>query len=215
MECSLTRCSTRCATVSWAPPPCRACPASAPSSTRTMACTTSFSKTFLCSHLLWTSMFTTGLIEVSLVIIASRYVCAQTNAFACSHDNSRFLNKQTNQQLYRNALSMVVFGVGIPMCVSPLSCPKPFLLSHFSTTFPQLFSSETVCTTAPSRRSLAETIPPTASLCIQTSIATRLCINLFRKRSVSGVKAIFRSNTNLKFSSLIQCTLSLAVQCSS
>jgi hypothetical protein len=34
-----------------------------------------------------------------------------------SHDNARFLNKQTNQQLYRNALAMVVFSVGIPMCV--------------------------------------------------------------------------------------------------
>ena len=129
MECSLTRCSLPCATVSWAPPPCRACPASAPSSTRTTACTTSFSKTFLCLHLLWTSTFKTSLIEVSLVIIVSRYICAETNAFPCSHDNSRFLNKQTNQQLYRNALSMVVFGVGIPMCVfpsflfqSPFSC---------------------------------------------------------------------------------------------
>jgi hypothetical protein len=33
-----------------------------------------------------------------------------------SHDNARFLNKQPNQQLYRNALAMVIFSVGIPMC---------------------------------------------------------------------------------------------------
>ena len=56
----------------------------------------------------------------SRVIRATRHAtCDQTNSSPRSHDNSRFLNKQTNQQLYRNALSMVVFGVGIPMCVFP------------------------------------------------------------------------------------------------
>ncbi len=37
--------------------------------------------------------------------------------FIDNHDNPRFLNKQTSQELYRNALAMVIFSVGIPMCV--------------------------------------------------------------------------------------------------
>ena len=37
--------------------------------------------------------------------------------FIDNHDNPRFLNKQNSQQLYRNALAMVIFSVGIPMCV--------------------------------------------------------------------------------------------------
>ena len=35
--------------------------------------------------------------------------------FIDNHDNPRFLNKQTSQELYRNALAMVIFSVGIPM----------------------------------------------------------------------------------------------------
>jgi hypothetical protein len=215
MECSLTRCSLPCATVSWAPPPCRACPASAPSSTRTTACTTSFSKTFLCLHLLWTSTFKTGLIEVSLVIIASRYIPKLMLSPAATTTLDFSTSKQTSSSTATPFQWSFLESAFQCACVSPLSFPKPFQLSHFSTTLRQLFSSETACTTAPSRRSQAEMIPPTASLCTQTSTATRLCINLFRKRSVSGVKAIFRSNSSLKFSSLIQCTPSLAVQCSS
>jgi hypothetical protein len=48
-----------------------------------------------------------------------------------SHDNARFLNKQTSQQLYRNALTMVLFSVGIPMCAS--SSKTRIIASEFIT----------------------------------------------------------------------------------
>jgi hypothetical protein len=56
-------------------------------------------------------------VKLKFDIILWSFAIVLTQRVSQSHDNARFLNKQSNQQLYRNALTMVLFSVGIPMCV--------------------------------------------------------------------------------------------------